>query len=267
MNAILHLSLGCIRIWLYPEKASRKLRSLQPDALSTKASILDNGYESFEQALFKSVKSTHILHLPLSFLTNTTLASHSGYWISLIWPTSNNFLVSFLMTSRLSSLKFLLLWCTGWTWGSMVRWWHKKSGLMPSMSKAVYSKASRCRAITSTIWSCASWLRDLPSLNFLPPISLSSTFSVGLGQSTRVTRSPLEVGWLRCTPLSLSLGYSHNTSLLLSGQTWLLLMSPQGRVISSSYASSRLLPLFCLGQVCPKGCCKLKGRWQQGTLC
>ena len=39
-----------------------QLRSQQPDALSTKVSMLGNGYESVGQALFKSVKSTHILH-------------------------------------------------------------------------------------------------------------------------------------------------------------------------------------------------------------
>ena len=115
MNVVLHLSLGCIRIWLYLEKASRKLGSLQLDALSTKASMMCNGYESFGQALFKFVKLTHILHLPLAFLTNTMLASHSGYWISLMWPTSNNFLVSCLMTSCLSLLNFLHLWRTGRT--------------------------------------------------------------------------------------------------------------------------------------------------------
>ena len=156
--------------------------------------------------------------------------------------------------------------------GSMVRWWHKKSESMLGMSEAVHAKASRSRAITSTIWSRVSWLRNLPSLNFLPLISLSSTSSAGSGRSsraisTRVTPSPLEVGWLRCTTLSSSSGYSHNISLSPSVQTWLLLVFSQGRVTSSSYALSRLLPLFCLGQVCPERCCKLKGHWQQGTWC
>jgi len=65
-----------------------------------------------------------------------------------------------------------------------VRRWYKKYGSMLGMSEAVHTMASRCRAITSTIWSCASWLRDLPSLNFLPPISFSSTSSAGSGQSS-----------------------------------------------------------------------------------
>jgi len=43
-----------------------------PKALSTKASIHGMGYESFGQALFKYVKSTHILHLSLAFFSITT---------------------------------------------------------------------------------------------------------------------------------------------------------------------------------------------------
>jgi len=84
MNAVLLSSLGCILIWLYPENASKKIRTLQPEALSTSASMLGSGYESFGHALFKSVKSTHILHFPFAFFTRTTLANYSGYWISLM---------------------------------------------------------------------------------------------------------------------------------------------------------------------------------------
>ena len=35
--------MGCILIWLYPEKASKKLSSFPPEALSTRASILGRG--------------------------------------------------------------------------------------------------------------------------------------------------------------------------------------------------------------------------------
>jgi hypothetical protein len=38
------------------------------------------------QALLRSVKSMHILHLPLAFFTITVLASHSGYFTSLMTP-------------------------------------------------------------------------------------------------------------------------------------------------------------------------------------
>jgi hypothetical protein len=36
--------------------------------------------------LLRSVKSIHILHLPLAFFTITVLASHSGYFTSLMTP-------------------------------------------------------------------------------------------------------------------------------------------------------------------------------------
>jgi len=55
-----------------------ELRSLCLDVESTKRSIRGNGKLSFEQALLRSVKPTHILHLPLDFWTNGTLANHSG---------------------------------------------------------------------------------------------------------------------------------------------------------------------------------------------
>jgi len=83
--------------------------------------MLGKGYESFEHGLLKLVKSTHIFHFPLAFFTKTTLANHSGYWISLMWSVLNNFLVSSFMTYRLSSLNFLFLWRIGLTLGSMVR--------------------------------------------------------------------------------------------------------------------------------------------------
>jgi len=99
--------------------------------------------------------------------------SHSEYWISLMWSTLNNFCVSSLMTCFLSSLNFLLLWRSGRTWGFIVRRWHRMLGSIPGMSEVIHAKVSRCRAITSTIWSYAAWPRDLPSLEILPPISLS----------------------------------------------------------------------------------------------
>ena len=127
------------------------------------------------------MKSIHILHLPLAFSTNTTFATHSGYWISLMWPMLSSFWVSSLITCHLSSLNFLHLWRTGRTFGSMVKRWHRKSGSMSGIFAVDHAKASMCRAMTSAIWSCASWLRDRPSLKFFPSISLSSTSIAGSG--------------------------------------------------------------------------------------
>jgi hypothetical protein len=64
--------------WLYPEKASIKVSNLCPAVESTNWSIRGRGKLSFGQALLRSVKSTHIPHLPLAFFTMTTLASQSG---------------------------------------------------------------------------------------------------------------------------------------------------------------------------------------------
>jgi len=128
------------------------------------------------------VKSTDIHHFPLTFLTNITLDNHSGYCISLMWPSLSSFWVSSLMTCHLSSLNFLRHWRTGRTFGSMVRQWHRKSGSMLGLTAADHAKASMCRVMTSTIGSCASWPKDRPSLNFLPLISLSNTSPTGSGR-------------------------------------------------------------------------------------
>jgi hypothetical protein len=58
--------------------------------------------------LLRSVKSTHILHLPLLFLTITTLASHSGYLISSINYAFLSLATSSPTASLLSSPCFLL---------------------------------------------------------------------------------------------------------------------------------------------------------------
>ena len=52
-----------------------KLNNACPEVVSTSLSILGNGKLSFGQALFKSVKSTQVLHLPFGFLTRTRFAS------------------------------------------------------------------------------------------------------------------------------------------------------------------------------------------------
>ena len=67
---------------------------------------------------------------------------------------------------------------------------------MPGMSGADHTKASKCRAMTSAIWSCVPWPRDLPSLNILPSNSLSRTSSAGSCHLSRATST-------RATPSSL----------------------------------------------------------------
>jgi hypothetical protein len=55
-----------------------KLSNSYPEVESTNASMRGRGKLSLGQALLRSVKSTHILHLPLDLFTRTTLASQSG---------------------------------------------------------------------------------------------------------------------------------------------------------------------------------------------
>ena len=78
MKAVFSWSSSAIFIWLYPEKASMNVNNLCPAVESTSWSILGRGKLSFGQALFRSVKSTHILHFPFVFFTKTTFASHFG---------------------------------------------------------------------------------------------------------------------------------------------------------------------------------------------
>ena len=63
-----------------------KLRSSCSVVASTMRSILGKGKLSFGHASFMPVKSIQSRHLPLAFLTSTTLANHSGYSTSLITP-------------------------------------------------------------------------------------------------------------------------------------------------------------------------------------
>ena len=60
-----------------------KLRSSWSAVASTIRSIFGKGKLSFGHALLMSVKSIQSRHLPFAFLTNTTLANHSGYSTSL----------------------------------------------------------------------------------------------------------------------------------------------------------------------------------------
>src|SRR5688572_18018 len=77
--------------------------SSEEAAASTRESILGNGNSSFGQALLRSVKSIHILHLPLAFFTITVLASHSGYFTSLMTPALRSLSTAFRAPSALSS--------------------------------------------------------------------------------------------------------------------------------------------------------------------
>jgi hypothetical protein len=109
---------------------------------STRESILGNGNSSFGHALFRSVKSIHILHLPLTFFTITVLASHSGYVTSLITPTLRSLFTSFRAPSALSSDIFRSLCFLGLKDGSTLSECSMTSLLKPQRSLAVQAKTS-----------------------------------------------------------------------------------------------------------------------------
>ena len=83
-----------------------------PSVLSTKTSIWGRGKSSLGQALFKSLKSTHILTFPSFLGTGTTLAIHSAWCVGLMNPTFNYFVTSSLIFkshSVLMCLNFCLM--------------------------------------------------------------------------------------------------------------------------------------------------------------
>ena len=75
-----------------------KLGSSWLAVASTIRSIRDKGKLSFGHALLTSVKSIESHHLSFAFLTSTTLANHSGYYISLIAPAWGSLPTSSLIT-------------------------------------------------------------------------------------------------------------------------------------------------------------------------
>jgi len=103
MNEVFSSSSLDIKIWWYPEYASRKESKSHPDVESTIWSMRSKGKGSCGHALLRSVKSMHILHFPLAFFTITVLASHSGYVTSLITSALRSLFTSFRAPSALSS--------------------------------------------------------------------------------------------------------------------------------------------------------------------
>ena len=97
-------------IWLYPEKASMKLRSSWPAVASTIRLIRGRGKLSFGQAQLTSVKSMQSRHFPFTFLTRTTFANQSGYLTARIALAWRSLLTTSLIAFCLFGAK-LLLFC------------------------------------------------------------------------------------------------------------------------------------------------------------
>jgi hypothetical protein len=109
---------------------------------STRESVLGNGNSSFGHALLRSVKSIHILHLPLAFFTITVLASHSGYVTSLITLALRSLFTSFRAPSALSSDILRSLCFLGLKDGSTLSECSMTSLLTPQRSLVVQAKTS-----------------------------------------------------------------------------------------------------------------------------
>ena len=81
--------------------------------LSTKTSMCGRGKSSLGQALFKSLKSTHILTFSSFLGTGTTLAIHLAWCTGLINLTFNCFMTSSLIFRSYSILIRLNFCLTG----------------------------------------------------------------------------------------------------------------------------------------------------------
>ena len=137
MNDVFSLSSNVILIWLYLEYASIKLKSPCPKLLSMSLSMLGSEKLSFGYALFKLVKSTHIHHLPLAFLTITTF---SNQWTSLMKSTSKSLLISLSITFYLSTVNNLFFFRMGLCVSLTLRWWEITLGSIPNMLIAIHAK-------------------------------------------------------------------------------------------------------------------------------
>ena len=150
MNEVFSWSLGFILIWLYPEKASIKLRSSWPAMASTIRSIRGRGKLSFGQALLTSMKSMQSRHLSFAFLTRTTLANKSGYSTSRIALAWRSLLTSSLIAFCLSRLKLFLFCLTG-----------LKAGLMFSLCVIIAGSIppiSSCFQANNSIFYFKKWI-------------------------------------------------------------------------------------------------------------
>lgn len=97
-----------------------------------------SGQLSFGHDLFRSVKFTHILHLPFAFSTMNMLANHSGQQTSLMKSTSSSLCTSLAMVLFLSWANTLFFY-----------WTNKKDRHTLSL----------CTMVLGLIYSMSSWLQ------------------------------------------------------------------------------------------------------------
>jgi hypothetical protein len=118
-------------------------------------SILESGKSFFEQHLFMSVKSVHILHLLFFFLTITTFANQVGYWTSCMNHMSNSLWTStFVVMTFFSDIlrSFCFLGFEGFTWSMC----SIMLLLTPVRSKVCHAKTSLFLCWNESSSACSS---------------------------------------------------------------------------------------------------------------
>lgn len=116
-------------------------------------SIWGKEKQSLGHALFKSMRSTHILHFSLVFFTNTTFASHVGNFSSFTNPASRSLFTSSSMAACLSVAWWLIFFLTRLAEGLICKSCVITSRLILGMSDDNHAKTSLF-ALKSTI-SCS----------------------------------------------------------------------------------------------------------------
>lgn len=152
-----------------PEKVSKKYRSSCSAVESTNKSIQVRGKLSLGHTWLRSLKSTHILHLPFLFLTITKFKSQYGHCTSLMKPAAMSLLTSSTIAWLRSRANVLLLCLTGLMFGITLTQCVITSGLTPSMS--VYDQSKL------TLWA----FRNLINWFLSSPCKLALIFTVYSG--------------------------------------------------------------------------------------
>src|SRR5215216_5870850 len=182
MNDVFSSSSLDMKIWWYPEYASRKESKTQPEVESTIWSIRDKGNGSFGQALLRSVKSMQRLHFPLAFWTTTGFANHVGCSTPLTKPVASSFLISSAMNCCLSKACFRTFCLTGRACGQTTRWCSISSLGTPGISDGCQENTSifARRKTTSALSYLSSRVALMVKVPSMPASPVGTFFTCGV---------------------------------------------------------------------------------------
>src|SRR3990170_8006388 len=122
MNMVFSSSSLDMKIWWYPEYASRKESRSHPEVESTIWSMRGKVNGSFGHALFRSVKSMQSLHFPFALRTTTGFANHVGCNTPLTKPAASSFFISSAINCCYSKACFRTFCLTVRACGQTARW-------------------------------------------------------------------------------------------------------------------------------------------------